>query len=353
MFNRGQGRYGGRAFAGKAADPQYGGTRMNDRGQFFNSAGQPSTQAGGATNQMPSFRQLQPVFGGQATSMGQPSAQPAEPAAPTMSGDQQYRAAVAPYQSQKDMAAFGALQNLGVSGLNAMGQYGVARDTALANQSIAAANAFGSMGNAYYNTMGQLGNYAAGLSAAGLNAGAQSANANMGGSFNMDMGGNFNFGGMGGGNGFMASGPEGVVSSGRYGRGGGRGGMGAGFNNSGSGSTSMSLQKGATPQERAGIINQGYGFLGGMAGALNDPNNQAMTLAGLMNDNFGASRAGIMDPSIVNSLNSQVGAGYGALGGLYGMSDYGFNTGRQMQAPQFNMVTPNPTYWQNPAARMR
>lgn len=283
-----------------------------------------------------------------------PPQQATPPATQPMTGDQQYKSSVAPYQSQKDMAAFGALQGLGVAGLNAMGQYGVARDTALANQSIAAANAFGSMGNSYYNTMGQLGNYAAGLSAAGLNAGAQSANANMSGGFNMDMGGNFNFGGMGGGNGFMASGPEGVVSSGRYGRGGGgRGGMGAGFNNRGSGSTNMSVQKGSTPQERAGIINQGYGFLGGMAGALNDPNNQAMTLAGLMNDNFGATRAGIMDPAIVNSMNNQVGAGYGALGGLYGMSDYGFNTGRQMQAPQFNQIQANPEYWRNQTASWR
>lgn len=289
-------------------------------------------QPGVATNQLPKPQQ-QP--GNQYFSM--PNQQP--------TGDQQYKPSVAPYQAQKDMAAFGALQNLGVAGLNAMGQYGSSRDTALANQSIAAANAYGSMGNSYYNTMGQLGNYAAGLSAAGLNAGAQSANASMNSNFDMSGGGNFGFGG--GGQGFTAGGPEGTISSGRYGR--GRGGMGMGFNNSGSGGSSMNLQKGSTESERARMMSQGYGFLGGVAKQLNAPNNQAMTLAGLMGNEFGNNRAAIMDPSIVNSLNNQVGAGYGALGGLYGMSDYGFNTGSQMQAPKFGQIAAQPDYWKNPS----
>lgn len=304
------------------------------RGPFFNPAtGQQGGWGGSGAVSAPQFAPA-------------PQQQPPQ----GMTGTQQYKSSVAPFQAQKDMSAFGALQNLGVAGINAMGQYGSQRNAALANQSIAAANAFGSMGNAYYNTMGQLGNYAAGLSAAGLNAGAQSATANMGGGFNMSTGGNFNFGGGGGGPGFQASGPEGVISSGRYGGGGrGRGGMGAGFNNSGSGSTSMNLQKGSTEGERARLVDQGYGFLTGVGNALNDPKNQAMTLAGLMNNEFGNNRAAIMDPSVMNSLNNQVSAGYGALGGLYGMSDYGFNTGRQMQAPQFSQTMAQPDYWKNPS----
>lgn len=287
---------------------------------------------------------------------GQGQGQYFAPRAADARGEQSLRrqqgAAVAPYQAQKDTEAYRALSTLGATGLNVMGQYGSNRDTALANQSIAAANAYGSMANAYYNAMGQGMHVGGGLTAAGLNAGAQSAFANQNSNFDMSMGGSFGMGGGGGGrNGFRASGPDGSpIVSGRYGGRGGRGGMGAGFNNSGSGGSSMTLQKGSSESERRALVNQGYGFLGGMAQELNSPNNNAMALAGMMGKEFGNNRAAIMDPSIVNSLNSQVSAGYGALGGLYDKSDYGFNTGSQMQAPQFRPIAAQPDYWKNPSA---
>ena len=301
-----------------------------------------------------SFRQLQPVFG------QQPGGQrPAQPQAPPQLQPQfgPQRPQMDPYysnavgaQAQKDTAAFGALSGLGIAGLNATGQYGVARDTALANQGIAAANMAGMMGNAYYNTINQFGNYAAGLSAAGLNAGAQSANANIGGNFDFGMGGDFNCGGIGGGGGggFRARGPEGTIASGRIGGGGGRGGLGAGFNNRGSGGYGATIQKGSSAGERAGLINQGYGFLGGLVGNLNDPNNQAMSMAKLAQNEFGANRAAIMDPSILNSLNSQVDRGYGAVNDVYDRSDYGFNTGRRPQQPVIKQIQAQPDYWKNP-----
>lgn len=295
-----------------------------------------------------SFRKLQPVFGQQRGEVKWGPAQFAPPMGqqkPQM--DPYYSAAVGP-QAQKDMAAFGALQGLGASGLNATGQYGVARDTALANQGIAAANMAGMMGNSYYNTIGQLGNYAAGLSAAGLNAGAQSVNANIGGNFDFGMGGGFNMGGGGGRGGFSARGPEGTISSGRIGGGGGRGGFGANFDNRGSGSYGANIQKGSSVGERAGIINQGYGFLGGLVDNLNDPNNQAMSMANMAQKEFGANRAAIMDPSILNSLNWQVDRGYGAVNDVYDRSDYGFNTGRRSQQPGYKPIEAQPDYWKNP-----
>jgi hypothetical protein len=255
-------------------------------------------------------------------------------------------AAGAQAQSAKDQAAFSAYGNLGIAGQNAMGQYGMNRDAQLTNQSIAAANAYGQMANNYYNTMGQLGQTAAGLSAAGLNAGAQSASGNMSSNFNMGMGGGFNSGG-GGWPGFTASGPEGTIASGRMGGGGG-GGFGFGGNVSGGGGASSSISKGSSQGERAGLVNQGYGFLGDVKKTLNDPKNQAMALAGLMGEQFGANRAAVMDPTIVNSLNSQMATGYNALGGLYGMSDYGFNTGRRAPAATYQPMGDNSQYWMDP-----
>lgn len=254
-------------------------------------------------------------------------------------------AAGAQAQSAKDQAAFSAYGNLGVAGQNAIGQYGMNRDAQLTNQTIAAANAFGQMGNNYYNTMGQLGQTAAGLSAAGLNAGAQSASGNMSSNFGMGMGGGFNSGG-GGVPGFTASGPEGTIASGRMG--GGGGGFGFGGNVSGGGRASSSITRGASQGERAGLVNQGYGFLGDIKKTLNDPKNQAMALAGLMGDQFGANRAAVMDPTIVNSLNSQMATGYNALGGLYGMSDYGFNTGNQGPSVNYQPMGDNSQYWMDP-----
>jgi hypothetical protein len=245
-------------------------------------------------------------------------------------------AAGAQAQSAKDQAAFSAYGNLGIAGQNAMGQYGMNRDTQLANQSVAAANAYGQMANSYYNTMGQLGQTAAGLSAAGLNAGAQSAMGNMSSNFNMGMGGG------GGGGGFSAFGPEGSIASGSMGGGGGGGGGGAG------GGSSQSITRGAGQGERGGMVNQGYGFLGDIKKTLNDPKNQAMALAGLMGDQFGANRAAVMDPTIVNSLNSQMATGYNVLGGLYGMSDYGFNTDMQSPRVRYQQAGDNSRYWRDP-----
>ena len=233
---------------------------------------------------------------------------------------------------QKDAAAFGALGGLGVAGQNAMGQLGASRNNALANQSVAAANAYGQMANSYYNTMGQLGNIAGGLSAAGLN----SANN----SLQFNQGGSFNFGGGGGGfGGFNTSGPEGTIASGSMMPGGGGSGGGSSFN--------ASLTRGGSAGERQGFVDQGYGFLGGLRGDLNNPNNQAMALAGLMGNEFAANRQAVMDPSIMNSLSGQLAAGHRAIGDLYGMSNYGFNT--LHSGPQTRFVPQGATPWANRA----
>ena len=224
-------------------------------------------------------------------------------------------------QALKDQAAFGALQNLGVAGQNAMGQYGVSRNNALANQTTAAANAYGQMASSFNNTMGQLGHTAAGLSAAGLAAGAQSAYGSQNSNFDMTGGGGYGGGGYGGG--FQVDGPGGTLARGSTGGGGGYGG---GFSGGGGGGMSGQVTKGASGGERKGMVNQGYGFLNDIRGDLNSPNSQAAVLSGLMGDQFDANRGAIMDPSITNSLNEQIGAGYNMLGGLYGASDYGFNT---------------------------
>lgn len=249
--------------------------------------------------------------------------------------------AAAQGQAAKDQAAFGALGGLGIAGQNAIGQYGVSRNNALANQSVAAANAYGQMANSYYNTLGQLGNFAGNMTAAGLNAGAQSASGSQSANFNMGGGGSF---GGGGGMGFNVSGPEGTIASG--GMGGGRGGRS--FGGSGGGGFSSSVTRGASSGERTGMVNQGYGFLNNLRGDLNRDDNQAMALAGLMGNEFGANRAAVMDPSVMNSLNGQLSAGYGAIGDLYGMSDYGFNTPSQGPRPQFTSDAGSPAYWMNP-----
>jgi hypothetical protein len=226
---------------------------------------------------------------------------------------------VAAYQGQafKDTAAFGALGNIATAGQNAMGQYGVSRNNALADQSVAAANAYGQMANNFYNTMGQLGHIGGSLASAGLSAGAQAGSARQGSFANF---GSSAGGGSGGGS-FFAGGPEGRIASGGAGGGGPFGGS-----MSGGGGSWSNAQRGASSAEREGMVSQGLGFLGGLTSTLNSNDNQAMALAGLMGKEFAASRNGIMDPTITRSLNNQMASGYNALGSLYGMSDYGFNT---------------------------
>jgi len=253
--------------------------------------------------------------------------------------------ATAAASGAKDAAAFGAMGNLGIAAQNAMGQYGVSRNNALANNTVAAANAYGAMANNYQNTLGQLGYLASNMTAAGLNAGAQSAQGRQNSNVNFGAGGNASFGG-GGGIGFNASGPEGTIASGSYGGGGGSfgGGMGGG------GGMSSEMTRGASPEERTGMVNQGYGFIDQLRGDLNNPENQAMALAGLMGDEFRTNRAAIMDPSIMNSLNSQLDTGYGALSDLYGMSDYGFNTLSDGYKGSYSPDQGISSYWMNPDA---
>lgn len=248
-------------------------------------------------------------------------------------------------QGQKDSAAFQAMANLGVAGQNAMGQYGMNRDTQLTNQAIASANAYGQMANNYYNTLGQLGHIGSALTAAGLNAGAQSASASQSMNMNFGMGGNASFGG-GGGGGFTTSGPEGTIARGRMG--GGWGGGSVGGNMTGGGGSSATVTRGASSRERRGMVDQGYDFLGGLRGDLNNPNNQAMMLSRDMANQMNATRAATMDPTIVNSLHSQMATGYGALNGLYGMSNYGFNTGSRGASPQYKPDGGVPDYWMRP-----
>jgi hypothetical protein len=309
-------------------------TKKSDLPQLMNASfNATSATSPGASSSSPSFtgESMNPYFqlpGSQRTS------------------NEAYRAA-AGGQAAKDQAAFGAMGNLGIAAQNAMGRYGVSRNNALANSNVAAANAYGAMANNYQNTLGQLGYLASNLSAAGLNAGAQSAQGRQNSNVNFNMGGNASFGGGGGGYGFNASGPEGTIASGSYG---GGGGFGSSFGGSmgGGGGMNAEITRGASPEERTGMVNQGYGFIDQLRGDLNNPENQAMALAGLMGDEFGANRAALMDPSITNSLNAQLDAGYGALSGLYGMSDYGFNTGSTGYTPSFMPEQGQPAYWMDP-----
>ena len=221
-------------------------------------------------------------------------------------------------QATKDAAAFGALQNIGVAGQNTMGQYGVSQNNALTNQSVAAANAYGQMANNWYNTMGQLGHIGGALSAAGLAAGAQSGSASQRSTSNFASGA----GGPLGGGGFMSTGPEGGIASGTL------GGLGGGFGStaSGGGTSRSQATKGASPYERQGMLSQGFGFLEGVQKNLTSKNNQAMALAGLLEQEFAANRNATMNPAMLKAMQSQTNGLGNALGSLYGMSDYGFNT---------------------------
>lgn len=245
--------------------------------------------------------------------------------------------AAATGQAQKDVAAFGGLANLGIANQNALGQYGASRNAALANQSVASANAYGQMASNYYNTMGQLGHIGSALTAAGLGAGAQSGAATQSASMGDRYFGGGAGGGFGGGGGFMSGGPEGRIASGNMGGfGGAFGGMFGGMY--GGGSSGSSATRGASSGERTGMLNQGYSFLSGLTDKINDPRNPAGRLAGDMGRQFDANRGAVMDPTITNSLNSNLATGYNALSNLYGQGDYGFNTaaaGQQAAAYDF------------------
>jgi hypothetical protein len=199
-------------------------------------------------------------------------------------------------QGQADGARMNAFANLGGAGMNAMGQYGSHVANSLANQSIAAGNTFGGMANNYYNTMGQMGHIGGALSAAGLAASSNAANANMAGNMGLSMGG---FGGGMGGGGFNVSGPGGNVASGA------QGGWGSGWGGAGGqGGWNSSMQRGGGESERGNILGQGFNYLGQAMGHLNNPNNQAMALAGLANNQFDQNRNATMNPQFMNSMNN-------------------------------------------------
>jgi hypothetical protein len=190
---------------------------------------------------------------------------------------------------------------LGAAGMNAIGQYGSNVAGALANSNVAAGNTFGGMANSYYNTLGQMGHIGGALSAAGLAASSNAANASMLGSMGMgaSMGGGMGGGGYGG---FDVSGPGGGVAGGSMGGSGGGygGGYGAGMNTDGSWSTQV--QRGGGAGERGRMMNQGFGFLGGAMRTLNDPRNPAGTLAGMADNQFNQNRAALMDPRFLNNM---------------------------------------------------
>lgn len=219
-----------------------------------------------------------------------------------------YQAAAAG-QTQKDIAAFSGLANLGIANQNAMGQYGASRNASLTNQSVAAANAYGQMQNNYLNTLGQLGHIGGALSAAGLAAGAQSGSATQASAMGM---------GMGGGQSFASGGPEGRIASGMTG---GMGGFGGTFG----GMSSSSAQRGASSGERTGMLDQGYGLLNSLLQQAGSYNARAPQRA--LGKEFAANRAGIMDPTITRGLMGGYNTGLNAISNLYGQADYGFNTG--------------------------
>lgn len=260
-------------------------------------------------------------------------------------------------QAQKDIGAFGALQNLGIAGQNAMGQYGAAQANALANSQIAQANALGQLGAGYYNTMGQLGQANAGMVAAASAAGADSNKAAAlgglaSGMVNAGMYGasmapytagnmpNFNFGGFGGPNrpgGFRVSGPEGTIAS---------GGMGPrisndqGFGPPGDINTVHGAPDGRnfnqppTPPYMSGgnmptynpyvPFQMGTDTLRGMLGQMGSENSMANLVRQDMNSAFRTTQGNLMNSGIRQSLNAQLTGGYRALGNLYDGSDYGF-----------------------------
>lgn len=269
--------------------------------------------------------------------------------------------AAAETQGAKDTAAMGAIGTIGAAAQNSLGQYGASRNNALASQSTAAANAYGQMANNWYNTMGQLGSIGAALSAAGLNAGSDAGMAFQG----MRMGeggdagfgfidpsgrvsvmGSFNQAGAGGSAspsrrqsssfaipasvGFGVTGPTGQpVMSGSAGA---LGGLGATSMGSASASgfpdqlrgTSMSFaSRGASPDERVAMMNQGYGFLGSLYDTLRDTN-QATLFGHKLGNELSANRGAMMDPGVMNSMRDRMNSSHKALSDLYRSTDMGF-----------------------------
>lgn len=259
-------------------------------------------------------------------------------------------------QAQKDLGAYGALQNLGIAGQNAMGQYGAAQANALANSQIAQANALGQLGAGYYNTMGQLGQSNAGMVAAASAAGADSNKAAAlgglaSGMVNAGMYGasmapytagnmpNFNFGGVGGGQhgpgGFRVSGPEGTIASGnmKMSNDQGFGPPGDVYTAPGAPDRRGFNQPPAPPYMSGGSMptfnpyapfQTGTDTLRGMLGQMGDANSMPNLLRQDMNSAFRTTQGNLMNPGIRNSLNAQLSGGYQALGNLYDGSDYGF-----------------------------
>jgi hypothetical protein len=180
------------------------------------------------------------------------------------------------------------------------------------------------MANNYYNTMGQRGHIGGALSAAGLAASSNAANATMAGNMGLNIGG-FGGGGMGGG-GFNVSGPGGNVASGSQG---GWGSGWAGAMGGGSqGGWNNSVQRGGSESERGNILGQGFNYLGQTMGYLNDPNNPAMALAGLANNQFNANREATMNPQFLNSMNSALTTSQSGMNKMFNksgaaMSQYG------------------------------
>lgn len=252
-------------------------------------------------------------------------------------------------QASKDNAAFGAYQNLGIAGQNAMAQYGANQANAVANSQIAQANALGRLGADYYNAMAQFGQANAGMTAAASQAGADTnkasalgglasgmINAGMYGSqaAAYGMGNMPNFGSGGGGRGgFRASGPEGPIASGGWGGGG-----------AGAGHVNRQFNAPPSPPYMSGSnaptynpyepFRQGSKNLQQMMGMMQSPNSMPNLVRQDMNSAFNTTQKNLMDPGIRDSLNGQMAMGYGALSNLYGKSDYGFNSGNQPFSPR-------------------
>lgn len=280
---------------------------------------------GGQTNkpQQPGPKSYMPAFQGDGARAPYPMPGPPATSAPGSRFDQsldafQYGRGVNA-QVGKDTAAFGALQNLGIAGQNAMGQYGAAQANALLNSQIAQANTLGQLGSQYYNTMGQLGQANAGMTAAASQArGAAQAAGALGGLF----GGDFSAG-------FSASGPEGLLASGQMAR-------RRPVNDSGFQPDYRAGGRGRSNGGSGDPFDTGTDTMRGMLGMLHSKDNMPNLVRNDINAGFGLTQKNLMDPGIRDSLNAQMGMGYGALGNLYGQSDYGFNTGAPTFRPRYS-----------------
>lgn len=257
-------------------------------------------------------------------------------------------------QAQKDSSLFGSMSNLGIAGLNAIGQYGTSRNNALMNQSVAAANAYNQMAAADLNARAQLGQSMAGMAAAAGQAGADTNKATalsgLGqGMVNAGMYGaqmapytagnmpNFNFGGFGGG-GFQASGPEGGIASGSYGRGGASGGNRGGRQPLTPPPPPYVGGNGGSMVNPYAPFREGARFLGGLRNDMNSPGSYANRAMSDMTREFGMNRAGVMDNSVLNSLNANIGMGYDALSAANAGSNYGFNTAHNRPSQFSNQI---------------